>query len=496
MPSASGGESLPSAKPSCKLVRPLPAVSDAEGGVKRRNPGFIEPGGAGPSIAYNGPVLAADEPEQSFKKSDEEALRLHALYQGKIQVVPKCPIRNSSDFAYWYTPGVAAPCRAIKADFPSVYKFTNKANLIAVVSDGSRVLGLGNIGPHAGLPVMEGKALLFKYLGGVDAVAICLATQDQRELVRTVQLLEPSFGGINLEDIAQPRCFRVLEELRKTMTIPVWHDDQQGSATAVLAALVNALKVTGRTSGSVRIAMIGMGAANVATYRLLKAYGIDPAQIIACDSQGTLHRNRGDIERQQTDLREKWMVCRETNPENLRGGIQQALRGADVCIAFTRPLPGLIDAAWIPAMAKDAIVFACANPEPEIWPGDAKQAGARIVATGRGDFPNQLNNSLVFPGIFRGTLDSRASTISDEMTIAAALELASYAEERGLREDAILPTMVDWEVVPRVAAATAMKAQELGLSPMTRTRGQYIEAAACRISNARRLSQIVTEQGK
>jgi malate dehydrogenase (oxaloacetate-decarboxylating) len=439
-------------------------------------------------------VPVTDQLEEKGKKSDQEALRLHALYQGKIQVIPKCPIRDSSDFAYWYTPGVAAPCLAIQTDPSKVYEFTNKSNLIAVVSDGSRVLGLGNIGPHAGIPVMEGKALLFKYLGGVDAVAICLATQEERELVRTVQLLEPSFGGINLEDIAQPRCFRVLEELRRTMAIPVWHDDQQGSATAVLAALINALKVTGKTIGSVRIAMIGMGAANVATYRLLKAYGVDPAQVVACDSQGTLHRNREDLKRRQAEFREKWMVCQETNPETVTGGIQQALRGAGVCIAFTRPVPGLIEAEWVRGMAKDAIVFACANPAPEIWPSDAQRAGARIVATGRGDFPNQLNNSLVFPGIFRGTLDARASTITDEMAIAAALELACCAEERGLREDAILPTMADWQVVPRVAAATAMKAQGLGLTRYTRTREQYIEAATRRIRESRRLSQIATEE--
>ena len=424
---------------------------------------------------------------------DREAVRLHAMYQGKMQVIPKCPIHSPRDFAYWYTPGVAAPCRSIQADLSRVYELTNKANSIAVVSDGSRVLGLGNIGPYAGLPVMEGKALLFKYLGGVDAVAICLATQDEQELVRTVQLLEPSFGGINLEDIDQPRCFRVLEKLRESMPIPVWHDDQQGSATAVLAALINALRVTEKKIGSVRIAMIGMGAANVATYRLLKAYGVDPERIIACDSQGTLHRDREDLKRRQTEFREKWMVCRETNPEALTGGIQNALRGADVCIAFTQPTPGLIKTEWVRGMAKDAIVFACANPAPEIWPAEAKQAGARIVATGRSDFPNQLNNSLVFPGIFRGTLDARASRITDEMTIAAALELASCAEEAGLRDDAILPTMADWRVVPRIAAATAVKAQEQGLARMTRSRREYIELATRRIMESRHLSQIVME---
>jgi len=440
-------------------------------------------------------VPTREELEVYASKPDDESLRLHAFYQGKMQVVPKCPISDAGDFAYWYTPGVAAPCRAIQADPSRVYELTNKSNLIAIVSDGSRVLGLGNIGPHAGLPVMEGKALLFKYLGGVDAVALCLATQDAQEFVRTVQLLEPSFGAINLEDIAQPRCFRVLEELRKTMAIPVWHDDQQGSATALLAGLIGALKVVGKHIDSIRIAMVGMGAANVATYQLLKAYGVNPAQIIACDSCGTLHRGRGDIDDQQIDFAEKWVVCRESNPDCVRGGIQQALRGADVCIAFARSDPKLIDPAWVRAMAKDAIVFACANPMPEIWPWDAKAAGARIVATGRSDFPNQLNNSLVFPGIFRGTLDARAATISNDMALAAAMELARCAEESGLTEDAILPGMTDSWVVPRVAAATAMRAQELGLALIMRTRDDYIESATHRISDSQRMLKVLMREG-
>jgi malate dehydrogenase (oxaloacetate-decarboxylating) len=433
--------------------------------------------------------------EALARKPDEESLRLHALYRGKMQVAPKCPISDAGDFAYWYTPGVAAPCRAIQADPARVYELTNKSNLIAVVSDGSRVLGLGNIGPHAGLPVMEGKALLFKYLGGVDAVALCLATQDPREFVRAVQLLEPAFGAINLEDIAQPRCFRVLEELRETMAIPVWHDDQQGSATALLAGLIGALKVVGKDLGSIRVAMIGMGAANVAVYRLLKAYGVNPEQIIACDSRGTLHRRRRDIEDQQEEFAEKWTVCLESNPDRVTGGIEQALHGADVCIAFARSDPKLIDSAWIRKMAKDAIVFACANPEPEIWPWDAKAAGARIVATGRSDFPNQLNNSLVFPAVFRGTLDARAVTISDDVALAAAIELARCAEERGLREDAILPGMSDWQVVPRVAAATAMRAEELGFARVSHTRQEYIASATRHISESRRMLDVLMREG-
>jgi len=435
------------------------------------------------------------ELEAIAKKPGEESVRLHALYRGKIQVALKCPVGDIADFAYWYTPGVAAPCRAIQADPEKVYELTNKSNTIAIVTDGSRVLGLGNIGPRAGLPVMEGKALLFKYLGGVDAIPICLATQDCQEFVRTVRLLEPSFGGINLEDIAQPRCFRALDELRGSMPIPVWHDDQQGTATALLAGLIGALKVVRKPIGSVRIAMIGMGAANYASYRLLKAYGVAPAQIMACDTLGTLHRNRPDVQQRSAEVLEKWTVCRETNPEALTGGIAEALRGADVCIAFSASGPGIIEPSWIRSMARDAIVFACANPNPEIWPWDAKEAGARIVATGRSDFPNQLNNSLVFPGIFRGTLDSRAVTISDEMALAAAIELAKCAEERGLSEDAILPAMTDWRVVPRVAAATAMKAQEQGLSGSTKRREEYIEIATRRILDAQDTVKVMMREG-
>ena len=426
-----------------------------------------------------------------MKSPSDEALRLHALYRGKMQVAPKCPIRDARDFSYWYTPGVAAPCRAIFADPERVWEYTNKSNLIAVVSDGSRVLGLGNIGPLAGLPVMEGKALLFKHLGGVDAIALCLGTQDQQEFVRAVQLLEPSFGAINLEDIAQPRCFRVLDELRKSMKIPVWHDDQQGSATALLAGLIGALKIVGKRMSAIRIAMIGMGAANFAIYRLLKSYGVNPRQIVACDSRGVLHRERRDLEQLREDFREKWTVCMESNPDRISDGIEQALRGADVCIAFARSEPGVIQPAWIRAMARDAIVFACANPEPEIWPKDALAAGARIVATGRGDFPNQLNNSLVFPGIMRGTLDARAKTITDEMAIAAAVELACYAEERGLREDAILPAMDDWQVVPRVAAAAATKAQEQGIARIIHSRDEWIRIATDRIQESRRMSEAI-----
>ncbi len=434
-------------------------------------------------------------PSDKVRNADERALRLHALYRGKVQVMPKCAIRDLGDLAVWYTPGVAAPCKAIHADPDRVYDYTNKANSIAVVSDGTRVLGLGNIGPEAGLPVMEGKALLFKFLGGVDAVPICVGTQDPTELINTVKRLEPSFGGINLEDIAQPKCFQVLDTLKEKMNIPVWHDDQQGTATVLLAGLHNAVKVVGKGLQNIRIAMIGMGAANVAVYRLLKATGIDPAQIVACDSKGILHRGRSDIEQSRAEYVDKWRVCTESNVDGIRGNIAEALQGADVCVAFSRPGPDVIKAEWVRSMATDAIVFACANPVPEIWPESSKAAGAKVVATGRGDFPNQLNNSLAFPGIFRGVLDVRAATVTEGMAIAAARELAAYAEARGIHDGDILPRMDEWEVFPRVAVATAVKAQEEDVALLSKDRESLHEEAKQIILSAREGTAVLMREG-
>jgi malate dehydrogenase (oxaloacetate-decarboxylating) len=427
-------------------------------------------------------------PEELLAKAQkpaEDALRLHPLYKGKVQIMPKCPIRGDDDFAVWYTPGVAAPCRAIQETPELVFEHTNKANSIAIVSDGSRVLGLGDIGPEAGLPVMEGKALLFKYLGGVDAVPLCIRARGPEDIIRAVQLIEPSFGAINLEDIAQPSCFRVLDALRGQLAIPVWHDDQQGTATVLLAALTNTLKIVGKEIGRIRVVMIGMGAANVAVYRLLKACGLDPQAIVACDSQGILHKGRSDIEERRDEYADKWRVCRETNGENLTGAAGEAFRGADVCIAFSTSGPGIIAPEWIGSMARDAAVFACANPVPEIWPWEAKAAGARVAATGRSDFANQVNNSLGFPGIFRGVLDVRARTISDEMAMAAAQALASFAEERGLHDEHILPTMGEWKVAARIAAATGMKAQEQGLAAVSLSETNLYRGALERIQTAR-----------
>ena len=436
-----------------------------------------------------------DEREAKAAKPAAEALRLHPFYRGKVQMLPKCPVRGLEDFAIWYTPGVAAACQAIAREPKLSFTHTNRGNTIAVVSDGTRVLGLGDIGPEAGMPVMEGKALLFKYLGGVDAVPLCLGTTDADAIVRIVQALEPSFGGINLEDIAQPKCFAVLDRLRAALKIPVWHDDQQGTATVALAGLMNALELVGKTLATARIAMIGLGAANVAVYRLLTARGADPRNIIVCDRQGTLHRGRADIAAARATFPDKWRACTDSNAGDVRGGIAEALQGADVCLAFSQPGPGVIRPEWVQAMARDAIVLACANPVPEIWPWEAQAAGARIVATGRSDFSNQLNNSLAFPGIFRGVLEVRARGISDGMAFAAANALANLARERGLQADRILPRMDEEEVAIRVAVATAAAARSEGLAQLDRSDVDVETAARAAIRTARAATAALMREG-
>jgi malate dehydrogenase (oxaloacetate-decarboxylating) len=397
-------------------------------------------------------------------KPSKDAMIMHQYYHGKMQTLPRCIVRDFQDFAIWYSPGVAAPCRAIQQDISKVYDFTSKWNTVAVISDGTRVLGLGDIGPEAAMPVMEGKALLFKYLGGVDAVGICLDTKDPEEIIRTVKILQPSFGGINLEDISSPKCFHILDTLRKECRIPVWHDDQQGTAAVTLAGLINALKVVGKDKKKVKITMIGIGAANIAIFRILVADGFKPENMLIVDSTSILSRNRTDIETRQHENPFKWDIARSTNPDNISGGIAEALIGADICISLSKSGPDTIKQDWVKKMAKNGIGFFCANPIPEIWPWDAKQAGLKVVATGRSDFPNQVNNSIGFPAIFRGTLDVRSTMITDEMCIAAAYELAKYAEDKGLNEEHIIPSMADWEVFVREAVAVGMKAIEQGVA--------------------------------
>ncbi len=433
--------------------------------------------------------------EELLKKANkpaEDAMQLHPFYKGKVEVTPKCCIRNIDDFAIWYTPGVASVCKDINKNPEKVYEHTNKGNMVAVVSDGTRVLGLGDIGPEAGLPVMEGKGLIFKYLGGVDAFPICLNTKDAKEIIRTVQLLEPSFGGINLEDIAQPKCFDILDELRATMKIPVWHDDQQGTACVTLAGLINALKVVGRRIDDVEIAFIGSGAANVAISRLIFSYGADPAKCRIVDSKGILHKGRTDLQ----GHKEKWHMCNITNGRQLTGKLEDALKGADVLSAASTPGPDVIKKEWVATMAKDAVCFLTANPIPEMWPWDAKEAGAKVVGTGRSDFPNQVNNSLGFPGIFRGALDVQAKTITDEMCVAAAEALAGYVVKEGkMNEDYLLPHMDEPEVYIDEAVAVGMKAIEQGIARKKMTAEELRRSAEFYVRRAQKDVEVRQKNG-
>lgn len=440
-------------------------------------------------------MLTKEELLAKAKKPAEDAMRLHQFYRGKVETALKCRVRDFDDFALWYTPGVAAPCKAIQANPDLVYQYTNKWNTVAVISDGTRVLGLGDIGPKAGLPVMEGKALLYKYLGGVDGIALTLDTKDPDEIIRTVQLLQPAIGGVNLEDISQPKCFRILDTLREICEIPVWHDDQQGTAMVTLAALINALKIVRKKIDQVQIAFIGAGASSVACGRMIFAYGANPELCYFVDSKGILHKGRIDVEQRKAEFVDKWKLCNITNKENRAGDIAEALKGVDVCIALSQPGPDVIRKEWVQTMAKDAIVFVCANPIPEMWPWEAKEAGAVVVATGRSDFPNQVNNSLGFPGIFRGTLDVRARTITDEMCIAAAEALAGMAESKGLHPDYILPTMEEWEVFPREAVAVAMKAQEQGIARLKISAEEEFKNASAIIKRAREMTQMMMREG-
>jgi malate dehydrogenase (oxaloacetate-decarboxylating) len=417
-----------------------------------------------------------------------EAMKGHAFYHGKMATLPKCPVRGMDDFSIWYSPGVAAPCLAIAQDPERVYELTNKGNTIAIISDGSRVLGLGDIGPQASLPVMEGKALLFKYLGGVDAVPLVLDVSTPQELIETVLRLQPGFGGINLEDIAQPKCFEVLDRLREAAEIPVWHDDQQGTATVTLAGLMNALKVVGKEKGEVRLALIGAGAAGLAVARLLFAWGIDPAKTLIVDADGILGAHRTDL----GAFSPAWNLAQLTNPEDLRGGIPQAMAGADVMIGYAGP--GIIQPEWVASMAPDPIVFACANPVPEIWPWEAHAAGAAVVATGRADFPNQVNNALCFPAIFRGALDVRARTITDEMCFAAAAALADWGVE-DLDADHILPPMTEMAIYPLQAAAVGLQAQVQGVAQLELTYDLLLDKAQMMIGAAQAATDVLMNEG-
>jgi len=430
--------------------------------------------------------------DQLLKKAYEPArlaMIYHPFYEGKIEIVPKCAVWDFSAFAVWYTPGVAEPCKAINKDKELSYVHTNRWNTVGVISDGTRVLGLGDIGPEAGMPVMEGKSLLFKYLGGVDAFPLCLGTKDPDKIIETVKILQPSLGGVNLEDISQPKCFYVLDRLRKECEIPVWHDDQQGTGTIVAAGAVNAAKVVGKKPAQMKVTCVGAGAANIAISRIMALSGYKFENMVMCDSKGTLHMGRCDEVR--NEYKEKLWMCEHSNKEQVVGTVADAMKGADIVVAASKPGPGTLKPEWLKGMADDAIVFATANPIPEIWPWEALEAGAKIVATGRSDFPNQVNNSLGFPGIFRGTLDVKAKTISDTMCLAAVMELAKTAEDNGLSETYIVPTMDEWDVFPREAAAVGTAAISEGIARVKASRQELYDKAAAIIKRARKQTDML-----
>ena len=373
----------------------------------------------------------------------EKALEMHEKWNGKLETVSKSPVKSRDDLAIAYTPGVAEPCNVIAEDKEAAYKYTMKANTIAVVSDGSAVLGLGNIGPHAAMPVMEGKAVLFKEFGGVNAVPICLDTQDTEEIIKAVTWLAPGFGGINLEDISAPRCFEIEERLKATLDIPVFHDDQHGTAIVVLAAIINSLKVIGKKKEDCKVVINGAGSAGVAIAKLLLSYGIP--NIIMCSRKGILSKSTEGLNWMQQKMTEI------TNLDNLTGTLADAMKGADIFVGVSAP--NTVTKEMVASMNKDAVILAMSNPIPEIMPDDAKAAGARIVGTGRSDFPNQVNNVVAFPGIFKGALEGRAPQITEEMKLAAAEAIASLVPENELNEENIMPEAFNPKVAELVAEA-------------------------------------------
>jgi len=384
----------------------------------------------------------------------EESLILHEKHKGKIEVVSKIKVETREDLSLAYTPGVAEPCRKIHEDEENVYKYTSKGNIVAVVTDGTAVLGLGDIGPKAALPVMEGKSILFKEFANVDAFPICLDTKDVDEIVNAVRLIAPGFGGINLEDISAPRCFEIEEKLKKTLDIPVFHDDQHGTAIIVLSGVINALKIVNKKIENLKIVINGAGAAGTAISNLLIAAGAK--NIIVCDRTGAIYKDR----QKMNDA--KLLLAQTTNPENIKGSLADVMVGSDVFIGVSTS--DVVKPEMVSTMNKDSIILAMANPTPEIMPDVAKQAGARIIGTGRSDFPNQINNVLVFPGVFRGALDVRAKEINLEMKLAAAYAIADYIDEKDLNEDNIIPSALDKGVAIVVAKAIAEAAEKSGVA--------------------------------
>jgi malate dehydrogenase (oxaloacetate-decarboxylating) len=437
-------------------------------------------------------LLTKRDPKEEFSR---KALAYSKFYAGKVGVSPKVPVRSLDDFSIWYTPGVAAVSRAIAADTELSFEYTGRWNTVAIITDGTRVLGLGNIGPEGAMPVMEGKALIYNYLGGVNAIPLPLRAKGEDEIIQFVKALEPSLGGVNLEDIESPKCFEVLDRLRAEMMIPVWHDDQQGTAGVTLAALYNALEVTGRKLRGSRIVLFGAGAANVAAERLLVKAGADPKDMIVLDSKGILHPEREDID--QLMLKNKWKyeIAINTNGDRVTGGLKDALDGADALVSASGVGPDLIKPDEIAVMNERAITFFLANPVPEMLPEAALKAGAEVVATGRSDYPNQVNNSLMFPAIFRGALDVRAKTITDPMVIDAAMELAAFAREKGVSKNYIIPTMVQWEVYPRVAAKVGQAAMKEGVARRKLTPKESLSVATETIEHSRKIMSVLRRSG-
>ncbi|RFU67728.1 NADP-dependent malic enzyme [Bacillus sp. V59.32b] len=385
----------------------------------------------------------------------EEALHMHRMNSGKLETVSKVPVRNAEDLSLAYSPGVAEPCKEIYDKPETVYDYTMKGNTVAVVSDGTAVLGLGNIGPEAALPVMEGKAVLFKSFAGVDAFPICLKTTDVEKIIETVKLLEPTFGGINLEDIAAPNCFVIEERLKKETNIPVFHDDQHGTAIVTVAGLVNALRIVGKSMSEIKVVASGAGAAGIAIIKLLYNYGV--RDIIMCDSKGAIFEGRTYGMNEIKD-----QIAKVTNRDNLEGSLKDVIKRADVFVGVS--VAGALTKEMVASMNVDPIIFAMANPDPEIMPEDAKAAGAKVVGTGRSDFPNQVNNVLAFPGIFRGALDVRATHINEKMKVAAVKAIARLITEDELHADYVIPAPFDERVAPEVAAAVAKAAMETGVA--------------------------------
>ncbi len=429
----------------------------------------------------------------------ELAATSHKYYGGKIATMPKAGVYGFNWFNVYYTPGVSIVSTTIRDNNDASFELTNRGNLVAVVSDSTRVLGDGDCTPPGGLGVMEGKVFLMKYLGGVDGVALCINSRDAKgvsdpdKIIDFVKMAEPSFGAVNLEDISQPSCYKVLDTLREACNIPVWHDDAQGTGCVTVAGLINALRVAEKDISKIRIVMYGAGASNTTIARLILMAGADPHKMIMFDTKSSLHKKREDIKNDPAFYR-KWELCAKTNPDCITD-IEKAMDGADVLIALSKPGPDTVKPAWIQKMGKKAIVFVCANPVPEIYPFAAKEAGAYIVATGRGDFPNQVNNSMGFPGILKGALMVRARKITDEMAVAAAYSLANAAQKKGIHPDYIMPTMSETEVFADEAADVAMEAIKNGVARVKLERDFVYKQTLHDIMDARKVLDLLMTNG-